>query len=116
VRVQYSDDLCELDFGRWEGKAWDQVPRAELDAWARDVWEYRPGGGESARMLCARWMMWLEALHALRHEQVVVVTHAGVIRAALACAHNGCRDELLRADIPFGSVQALDVSMGCWQT
>src|SRR5579864_9031900 len=26
--------LQELDFGAWEGVAWDTVPRSELDRWA----------------------------------------------------------------------------------
>ena len=29
--------LAEMDFGAWEGRSWDTIPRAELDAWAADV-------------------------------------------------------------------------------
>ena len=29
--------LRELDFGAWEGLAWDDVPRAALDLWAADL-------------------------------------------------------------------------------
>ena len=35
--------LHELDFGTWEGRPWDSLARAELDAWASDVWAYRAG-------------------------------------------------------------------------
>lgn len=39
--------LMEMDFGAWEGLAWDAIPRAELDAWAADVAGFAPPGGES---------------------------------------------------------------------
>ncbi|MGF2508946.1 histidine phosphatase family protein, partial [Ralstonia pseudosolanacearum] len=37
--------LVELDFGAWEGCPWDDIPRAELDRWARDVLHGNPHGG-----------------------------------------------------------------------
>jgi alpha-ribazole phosphatase len=80
--VQVTEDLVELSFGRWEGQRWDCVPRDEIDAWNEDLWDYRPGEGESARMARARWLSWLVRLPT--SEAVVVVTHAGLIRVALA--------------------------------
>lgn len=81
---QVIPELQELDFGRWEGVRWDDVPRAELDAWATDIWYYRPGGGESAAMLLDRWQRLLARWQAAGLERAVVVSHAGVIRLALA--------------------------------
>jgi alpha-ribazole phosphatase len=77
--------LAELDFGSWENVAWDAVPRAELDAWAGDFLLARPGGGESVAMLAARVA---EALAdwGRRPGAGLLVTHAGVIRAARALA------------------------------
>jgi alpha-ribazole phosphatase len=73
----------EIDFGRWEGLAWDAVPRGELDAWAADTWDYAPGGGESARQLYARVAQALQDLRAEpRGGRTLVVTHAGPLRAA----------------------------------
>jgi alpha-ribazole phosphatase len=73
----------EIDFGRWEGLGWDAVPRAELDAWAADTWNYAPGGGESARELYARVAESLQDLHtATQGTRTLVVTHAGPLRAA----------------------------------
>ena len=31
------DRLAEMNFGDWEGRPWDSIPRAEIDAWAADV-------------------------------------------------------------------------------
>lgn len=73
--------LAELDFGAWEGLAWDTIPRHELDAWAADVVGYAPPGGESPRQLQARA---LDFVAGLAVEEAVLVTHAGVIRSLLA--------------------------------
>ena len=72
----------EMDFGAWEGRPWDAIPRPELDAWAADLLHARPHGGESVAMLAARTAEAMAACPA--HERIVVVTHAGPIRAALA--------------------------------
>lgn len=72
----------EMDFGTWEGARWEDVPRAELDAWAGDPMGARPHGGESVAMLLAR----VRAAIADQRRAAgpsLVVTHAGPIRAAL---------------------------------
>jgi alpha-ribazole phosphatase len=102
-----AEELLEMSFGRWQGLAWDAVPREEIDAWARDVWHYRPGGGESAEMVAARWQRWLSRLPSIGGS-VIAVTHAGVIRVALARAARADGDAALTAPVPFGSVHRLD--------
>ena len=124
-----AEDLMEMNFGQWQGLAWDDVPREELDAWAKDVWRYRPGGGESAEMVAARWQRWLAQLPRSNGvvtndrgsndggsndggsndgRSVVAVTHAGVIRVALARAGQLDDNAALTAPVPFGSVHRLD--------
>lgn len=73
--------LMEMDFGDWEGRLWDAIPRAELDAWAADVAGYAPPGGESPVALQQRALAFVAALQV---PEAVVVTHAGVIRVLLA--------------------------------
>jgi alpha-ribazole phosphatase len=102
-----ADELIELDFGAWDGARWDALPRAELDAWAGDVWHYRPGGGESAAMVEERWRRWCGRAAPRGVESVIVVTHAGVIRAALAAAGALRQEEAASARIPFGSVHLI---------
>ena len=72
--------LAEIDFGAWEMRAWDDIPRAEIDAWAADVSRARPHGGESVAVMTARLAAFL-ADHA--GGRVLAVTHLGAIR----CAH-----------------------------
>lgn len=92
--------LQELDFGAWEGRPWDELPREQLDAWAADIWHYRPGGGESAAMLRARWQQVVARLQATGLPRVLLVTHAGLIRLALA--EHGLLDEDSRWSAPIG--------------
>jgi len=75
--------LMEMDFGSWEGLAWSDVPRAELDAWAADFRHARPHGGESVAMLEARVAAAL-ADAAARRPPTLWVAHSGVARAAAA--------------------------------
>ncbi len=103
-----AEELHEMHFGAWEGVPWDSVPREELEAWAADVWSYRAGGGESAAMVAARWRGWSARLTSQSRDlPAIAVTHAGVIRVALA----GARDLAARLliDAPFASVHRVDI-------
>jgi alpha-ribazole phosphatase len=75
--------LAEIDFGIWEGRRWDDLPRDQIDAWAADLMGARPHGGESVRMLETRVGPALDDYEA---DGALLVTHMGVIRAALARA------------------------------
>jgi alpha-ribazole phosphatase len=90
--------LSEMDFGAWEGRPWNDVPRAELDAWAADFLHARPHGGESVAQLQARVLAALEGIRA-RPGHHLLVTHGGVIKAALA---TGPRAEDWPAALAFG--------------
>lgn len=105
-----TDDLAEMSFGRWEGVAWNAVPRDQLDAWANDLWNYRPGGGESADMVASRWERWLNHVRQSNGGTVVAVTHAGVIRVALARSGHLKSSSAIVAPIPFGSVYRLNLA------
>ncbi len=101
--VTVAADLIELHFGQWEGRTWDQVPRAEVEAWMADLWDYRPGGGESARMGARRLRDWLERIPPA--PEVILVTHGGLIRIAHALKA-GVQSALL-APVDFGSVHLM---------
>jgi alpha-ribazole phosphatase len=105
-----AEDLAEMNFGHWEGVAWDAIPRAQMDAWTADVWGYRPGGGESANMVEIRWLRWLEHTRCIGTGIVVAVTHAGVIRVALAGHAHPRSASAIGALIPFGSVHCLNLA------
>lgn len=79
--------LRELDFGCWEGNAWDAIPRVDLDRWADDLLHGRPHGGESASQVLVRVGEWGDAMMrvaAERKDCVWVVCHAGPMRMLAA--------------------------------
>jgi alpha-ribazole phosphatase len=104
-----ADDLMEMNFGLWQGRRWDAIAQHEIDAWAKDVWNYRPGGGESAEMVVVRWERWVQQVRRRHSGDVVAVTHAGVIRVALARSGRIADSLALEAHIPFGSIHRLDL-------
>lgn len=78
--------LVEMDFGTWEGLRWDDVPRAEVNAWTHDFWHYAPGGGESLGAMMARVDTALQAAReqaTASGQPVLWITHLGVLQ----CAH-----------------------------
>jgi len=86
--------LREMDFGCWEGVAWDAIPQAALQAWTDDFGKHRFGGAESSNEVLMRVArVWDEDYGDL---DVVWITHAGVARAARLLA-DGVR-VLTRAD------------------
>ncbi len=95
--------LAEVDFGRWEGKAWTAIPKKDLDDWSADVLTYAPGGGESLLAMARRVTPWLEQTAAYAKRSgvtVLAVTHGGPIRVALAIAKRLPLEKAM--DIPVG--------------
>ena len=70
--------LSEINFGQWEGQPWGNIKREDLDAWAADVLNFTPPGGESVTDLQHRAIDFVSTLEGSR---VALVTHAGILRA-----------------------------------
>ncbi len=93
----------DIDYGRWRGlslrEAGEREP-AQLAAWLADP-EAHPHGGESVAMLAARvaqGFAFIDRLNA--RERCIVVTHAIVVKAALAHA----------LGMPLRSVYGMDLA------
>jgi alpha-ribazole phosphatase len=71
--------LCELDFGRWEGRRWGDIGAAEVGAWTDAFADHPAGGGESVRDLMARCRAFLDDCG---DTPLCLVGHAGWINAA----------------------------------
>lgn len=93
--------LTEMDFGAWEGLAWDNVPRTELDLWAADFMHAKPHGGESVAMLNDRVMEAYAHYSAAPRASYLWVCHAGVIKAALS---RGDTAEDYNTSVDFGDI------------
>ena len=80
--------LVEMDWGAWEGLTLAQMRAEDEQAMraneARGL-DFRPRGGESPRDVAARLRPWFERI-ADDEQDVVAVSHKGVIRSAIALA------------------------------
>ena len=100
--------LHELDFGEWEMRPWDGIPRDQLEVWAKDFVHNRPPGGESFTELQARAYAALsDAKSAAAGQPLLLCTHAGVIRALLATARGLPLDDAFSIRFDFGSLHEL---------
>jgi alpha-ribazole phosphatase len=97
--------LIERDLGRWTGKRWEEIPRAEAKAFEADFLDHWPppvetergpvlrglnvhprlGAGESVRAMQARVIEGFEAAWDIAEgRNLVIVSHAGPIAAITA--------------------------------
>ena len=113
---QFTHDarLVEMDFGSWELRAWHDIERGEIDAWALDLAHYRPGGGENVLAMASRIALFLDELLREQHAAAIVICHAGTIRllSALQAGLPLAQTALLAASsahkIAYGAVVTLD--------
>lgn len=82
LTIHPDDRLREMDFGIWEGRAWNDIGQSAIDAWAADFALHRPGGGDNLAGLLARVAAALKDARqqARGGTDVVWFTHAGVAR------------------------------------
>lgn len=103
--------LKEIGFGAWEGLRHEEVqqryPQA-YEAFYRDPVNQRPPGAEPAEAFFRRVSAGLEGLvrdYACEH--VLLVAHAGVIRAALAYVLETPLSEMYRMKVPYAGLTRL---------
>jgi len=82
LEPQTDTRLREMDFGTWEGVAWDAIPLVAMQAWTDDFGAHLFGGVESANEVLARVAELWDAALQQPEENQVWITHAGVARAA----------------------------------
>lgn len=109
LRVEVDERLCELDFGELEGASYDEIAATQPDLYER--WMTDPTtvvfpGGEGYEDLRRRSVAALGDLLSAPGPTslVVVVTHGGVIRAALADLLELPRERVFRIAVDSGSV------------
>lgn len=108
--------LAEMDFGAWELRSWDDIARAEVDAWAADLVHYRPGGGENVLQVAARVAAFRAELLRQPHAQATIICHAGTIRlltalqAGLPLHETALRAAALPHKIAYGEAVILEAS------
>jgi alpha-ribazole phosphatase len=76
--------LLEVNFGGWENSLFDDIDADALRHWTENFVHQAPPNGESFTDLCERAGSFWQDLLRIETAQVLIITHAGVIRALLA--------------------------------
>ena len=106
--------LHEIDLGEWEGKRVREIRERfpeEYEARGHALGTYHPPGGESFLEAGVRFQKAIEAyLPDLdESESLLIVAHAGVIRAYLSLLMGRDLDHLMDIPLPYASVTELEV-------
>jgi alpha-ribazole phosphatase/probable phosphoglycerate mutase len=112
VELQIRPGLREMHFGRWQGLSWEQIrrraPRA-ADRWLKHFASESIPGAERLPRFKRRVKSELRAIVSANQGRcVLVVTHAGVIRVALADALGMTDENIFRLAVEPCGLNVLD--------
>jgi alpha-ribazole phosphatase len=96
----------EMHFGFWENRTWDAIRNEEGEAlaeWVADFVTIAPPGGESFLQLQKRVLAGISKIDP-NTSHILVVTHAGVIRAAYAALSGLPLCRAFEYHIPYGKM------------
>ena len=80
VGIVLDDALLERDFGTLSGKLRSEVDPALVESDLEGRYDYRPYGGESVSDVASRVKNFIEKIKTYKEENIMLVTHRGVIR------------------------------------
>lgn len=114
LSVETAEALNEIDLGDWTGARFDDLDHApEWAFWNAGRSQHRAPNGESMLEVQARVARWLEqAWRSRGGGAVAAVSHADVIKSALAHALGLCLDHHARLEVSPASIST--VVIGSW--
>jgi len=112
VPITEVKELRERRFGIWDGLFFDEIAKTYPEdylAWRRDMVHYTPRGGETISQLKERVVAAVNSIVS-KHTSglVVVVSHVGSIRVALADAMKIPLEHYRQIRIDYGAVSRVD--------
>lgn len=107
--IQYDVRLQELNFGDWELQPWDDIDQNQLKPWMEDFVNSPCPNGESFIDLYQRVLSFKDDLLLTQNENVIIITHAGVIRSFLSYVNNTPLNEAFEYKVAYGEVIQLNI-------
>lgn len=108
IRIDHR--LAELDFGVWEMTEWDQIFESpEGKNWFGDYVNFRSPGGESFTDLIERGKTFLGDLKRTNFRNVVIFTHAGMIRALMCLIQDKTPEEAFQTPLAYGQIVSFNL-------
>lgn len=102
--VIFDDRLKELNFGDWELKKWNNINKKDLNIWMQDFVNVKVPNGESYTDLHARTLAFLSEIKEKKHQKIVIITHAGVIRSLHSFINNIPLEKSFDLKLNYGDV------------
>ncbi len=94
----------ELNFGEWEMVHWNDIYlSAEGKAWFDDFLHTPTLGGESFDDMVERVRVFLDSIKDV-DEDILIVTHSGVIRAAMVITGVCSAEDVFGVEINYGDL------------
>ncbi|MEI6866190.1 alpha-ribazole phosphatase [Flavicella sp.] len=111
ISKNYSIDerLKELNFGNWEMKNWDRIPKEEIDPWMQDFVHIKVPNGESYTELAQRSIAFFKEISELNNTDVIVICHAGVIRSILSYVTKTLLKDSFDIKIIYGQISKITI-------
>jgi len=113
TEIMTVDGFTEVDTGIWDGLPFTRIRKQYPQAWAErgaHMGSFRIPGGETLQEAGTRFLAALRrVLSENGDERILVVSHAGVIRACLCLLEGKDMDGALDYKIPYGGVMVVEV-------
>jgi alpha-ribazole phosphatase/probable phosphoglycerate mutase len=88
IRPEVIPELCEIDFGQWEGLRFDELPRTarkDIARWAESDPDFCFPGGEKLSDFVFRVEKAAQLIISAEGNSIAAITHGGVIRLLICC-------------------------------
>ncbi len=89
LAAERDPELMEVGYGKWSGRSPEELRRDDPEGFAafrRDPWRSRPAGAEAMEAFTARVLTAFETHRSGADGPLLIVAHAGVLRAVAADA------------------------------
>jgi alpha-ribazole phosphatase len=100
-------EIGERDFGAWEGRKAEEIPLGELSQFWADPVGFTPPGAEPFAALQSRSLSAWRRLREHDAEQVLVITHGGIIRVLLGAVLGMPPSHLLFIEVPHACLSRI---------
>lgn len=102
--------LMEMNFGDWELQSWDFIFKSKNGkCWFDNYLTQKCPNGESFSDMIQRAHSFLEEIMNEK-EDILVVTHAGFIRAIMVAAGKLTKNNMFEKNVEYGQIIELDLS------
>ncbi len=122
--INIDNRLNEINMGNWDGKSFDEIKKKRLEEFEKRgsrIYQFRPVNGESFKDLSDRIFPFFNSLetaglnHEITHGQedlcsnILVVTHAGVIRLLICRILEMNPEYLFKIKLAYGELFVLEI-------